>query len=97
MEPTTPGNRGFIEGRFYNAITVLLAIVVTFNVSFATVTHWKTFDWLGKFLGIVLLLNLVIVPLTMIIRLSKGEKPKPDMLVQTAYIWVMLATMLFNR
>jgi len=97
MEPTTSGNRGFIEGRFYNAITVLLAIVATFNVSFATVTHWKTFDWLGKFLGIVLLLNLVIVPLTMTIRLSKGEKPKPDMLVQTAYIWVMLATLLFNR
>lgn len=97
MEPTTPGNRGFIEGRFYNAITILLASVVTFNVNFAIVTHWKTFDWLGKFLGIALLLNLVVVPLMMIMRLSKGEKPKPEMLVQTAYIWVRLATMRFNR
>jgi hypothetical protein len=97
MEPTTPGNRGFMEGRFYNAIMILFALLVTVNVSFTILRHWKTYDWLGKCLGIALLLNLVIVPLTMIIRLSKGEKPKPEMLVQTAYIWVMLATMLFNR
>ena len=86
-----------MEGRFYNAIIVLFALLVTVNVSFTIVRHWKTYDWIGQFLGIALLLNLAIVPLAMIIRFRKREKPKVDMLVQTAYIWVMLATMLFNR
>jgi len=40
---------------------------------------------------------LVIVPVTIIIKRKKGIATKPDMLVQTAYIWVLLATMLFNR
>jgi hypothetical protein len=97
MEALTPGNRGFIAGPFYNALTILLAFLVTIDVSFAIVTHWKTYDWLGKFLGIVLLLNMAIVPLTTIIKLRKGEKAKPEMLVQTAYIWLLLATILFNR
>jgi hypothetical protein len=97
METSTPGKRGLIAGRFNNPITILLAVVVTIDVSLTIARHWKTYDWLGRFLGIVLLLNLVIVPLTIVIKSSKGEKPKPDMLVQTAYIWVLLATMLFSR
>jgi hypothetical protein len=71
--------------------------VVTIDVSLAIVRHWKTYDSLGKFLGIVLLLNLVIVPLTRTIKFRRGEKPKPEILVQTAYIWLLLATLLFNR
>jgi hypothetical protein len=89
-------NQGFF-GRFNNAITILLAIVVTIDVSLTIARHWKTYDWLGKFLGIVLLLNLAIVPLTRIIKFRKGEKPKPEILVQTAYLWLLLATLLFNR
>jgi hypothetical protein len=42
-----------------------------------------------------------IVPLATIMKLRKGEKAKPDVLVQTAYInaylLVMLATILFTR
>jgi hypothetical protein len=97
MEPSTPENRGFIAGPFNNALTILLAFAVTIDVGLAIVTHWKTYDWLGKFLGIVLLLNLVIVPLARTIKFRRGEKPKPEILVQTAYIWVLLATMLFTR
>ena len=101
MEPSTPGNRGLIAGPFYNAVTILLAFVVTIGVSLAIAKHWKTYDWLGKSLGIVFLLNLAIVPLATIMKLRKGEKAKPDVLVQTAYInaylWVMLATILFTR
>lgn len=101
MEPSTPANRRFVAGPFYNGVTILLAIVVTMGVSLAIAKHWKTYDWLSKSLGIVFLLNLAIVPLATIVKLRKGEKAKPDILVQTAYInayiWVMLATMLFTR
>lgn len=101
MEPSTPENRSLIAGPFYNAVTILLALVVTIGVSLTIAKHWKTYDWLGKSLGIVFLLNLAIVPLATIMKLRKGEKAKPDVLVQTAYInaylWVMLATILFTR
>ena len=97
MEKIELGNQGFFEGRFNNSLTILLAIVVTLDVSLAIARHWKTYDWLGKFLGIVLLLNLAIVPLTRIIKSRKREKPKPEKLIQTAYIWLLLATILFNR
>lgn len=96
MEPSTPANQGFIAGRSYKILTTFLAFAVTTDVSLVIVRHWKTYDWLGKFLGIVLLLNLLIVFLTRTIKLGKEEKRKPEML-QTAYIWLLLATMLFNR
>jgi hypothetical protein len=52
--------------------------------------------WIKKLLAIALLLNLAIGPLA-IIRLRKGLTAKPDMPVQVAYIWLLLATMLFNQ
>jgi hypothetical protein len=97
MEPSTQGNQGFIAGCHHNVLTTLLAFVVTIDVGLVIVRHWKTYDWLGKFLSIVLLLNLVIVPVTRTIKFRRGEKPKPEILVQTAYIWLLLATLLFNR
>lgn len=90
-------NQDFPQSRFYKATTVLLAIIVTVAVSLTIAGHWKTYDWISKFLAFSLLLNLAIVPLTMVVKLIKGEKAKSDILVQTAYIWVLLATMLFNR
>ena len=97
MEPTIPANRGFLESRFYHAITILLAVVVTIAICLTIAGQWKTYEWIKKLLAIALFLNLATVPLAMIIKLSKDKKTKPDMLVQTAYIWLLLATILFNR
>jgi drug/metabolite transporter (DMT)-like permease len=97
MEPATPVNQDYLKGRFYNAVTVLLALVVSVDVCYKIARHWPTYDGISKLLAIALLLNLAIVPLLLIVKLSKGQEAKPDMLVQTAYIWVMLATMLFSR
>ena len=98
MEPTIPENRGFLESRFYRATTILLAVVVTIDVCLAIAFHWRTYDWIKKFLALVLVSNLVIVPVTIIINLrKKGIATKPDISVQTAYIWLLLATLLFNR
>jgi hypothetical protein len=38
--------------------TDCLAAVVTADVCIAIITHWKNYDLLGRFLGIVLTLNL---------------------------------------
>jgi hypothetical protein len=97
MESTGSGKQSFLKGRFYNAITVLLAFIVTIDVCLAIAAHWRTSDSISKFLGVVLILNLLIAPLNVIIRSRRGEKATPDMLVRTAYIWLLLATILFNR
>lgn len=92
-----PENRGLLESRSYTAITILLAVAVTIDVCLAIAFHWRTYDWIKKFLALALVSNLVIVPVTIIIKRKKGIATKPDILVTTSYIWLLLATMLFNR
>jgi hypothetical protein len=86
MEPTQSGNQGFIEGRVYNALTILVATVVSLAVCITIAGQWKTYDWIKKLLAVALLLNLAIGPLVIIMRLRKGLlTAKPDMPVQVAY------------
>lgn len=74
---------------------MFIAICVSFIVCLAIIQHWKSFDWTSKFLAISLLV--LLLPL----RLSRGEKHwlvKPDAPSPfEAYIWVMIATVLFSR
>jgi uncharacterized membrane protein YbhN (UPF0104 family) len=70
---------------------------VTFAVALTIAGHWKTYDWINKFLAAALLLNLGTVPLAIIMRLRKGQTAKTDISVQLAYVWLLLATILFNR
>lgn len=97
MGAAIPVNPSLLESRSYRAITILLAVAVTIDVCLAIAFHWRTYDWIKKFLALVLVANLVIVPVTIIIKRKKGIATKPDMLVTTAYIWLLLATLLFNR
>ena len=97
MEQTKPENQGVLEGRFNKAVTMLLAIVGTLAVCVTIVVQWGTYDWIKKVLAVGLLLNLASVPLTIIIKGRKGITEKPDRWIQTAYIWLILATILFNR
>ena len=97
MEPTTPVKEDFLKSRLYKVTTILLAVVVTIGVCLAIASHWKTYDWLGKFLGIVLVLNLLAVPFAVIKGMRRGVPARPEMLIRTAYVWLLLATLLFNR
>jgi hypothetical protein len=97
MEPATPAKEDFLKSRFYKGTTILIAIVVTIGVCFTIASHWRTYDWISKFLGIVLVFNLLVGPLPVIKRMRKGETARPEMLLQTAYIWLLLATLLFTR
>ncbi len=97
MEQTKSGTQDFLEGRFNNVVTVLLAIVVTLVVCLTIAGQWKTYDWIKKLMALALVFNLAVVPLAIIMNLRKGRTAKPDMSVQGAYIWLLLATLLFNR
>jgi len=97
MEQIKSGTQDFLEGRFNNVVTVLLAIVVTLVVCLTIAGQWKTYDWIKKLMALALVSNLVIVPLAIIMNLRKGGTAKPDMSVQGAYLWLLLATLLFNR
>jgi len=98
MEQTKPENQGILEGRFNKTVTVLLTIVAALAVCLTIVLHWRTYDWINKFLAVGLLLNLANVLLTIIVKRRKGITAKPDRWVQTAaYISLILAILLFNR
>lgn len=97
MEQTKSWLQDFIEGRFNNVVTILLAVVVTLVVCLTIAGQWKTYDWIKKLMALALVSNLAIVPLAIIVNLRKGRTVKPDMSVQGAYLWLLLATLLFNR
>jgi hypothetical protein len=97
MQLTTPADRKSTEGRFYESITAFLAIVVTINIVLAIAGHWRTYDWIKEFLAVVLVLHLVTVPLTIFLKTRRGITANPNLWVRTAYLWLLLATMLFNR
>jgi hypothetical protein len=97
MELTKSGTDGFLEGRFNNMVSVLLAIVVTLVVCSTIADQWKTYDWIKKLMALALVANLVLVPLPIIKNLRKRVTAKPDMSIQSAYLWLLLATLLFNR
>ena len=78
-------------------VTILLAIVVTLVVCLTIADQWKTYDWIKKLMALALVFNFAVVPLPIIKNLRKGATAKPDMSVQSAYFWLLLATLLFNR
>lgn len=97
MEQTRSGTDDFLEGRFNNMVSILLAIVVTLVVCLTIAGQWKTYDWIKKLMALALVSNLAVVPLPIIKNLRKRTTAKPDMSVQIAYFWLLLATLLFNR
>lgn len=97
MEQIKPENQDSLERRFNKAGTLLLALVGTLAVCLTIVLHWRTYDWINKLLAVVLLLNLARVPLMLSIKGTKEITTRPETWLQTAYVWIILATILFNR
>jgi len=73
MEQPKSGTQDFLEGRFYNVVTIFLAIVVTLVVCFTITGQWKTYDWIKKLMALALVSNLAVVPVPIIMNLPKGE------------------------
>lgn len=85
------------QPRPFNAGTIFLAIVVTIDVFIAVVTHWNNYDWMGKVVGSVLMLSTGIGLFLVLKKPGEGEKNRRVSFVTLAYIWLLLATILFNR
>ena len=94
MEPAISKKQN-VPGSQMHAVNILFAVTVTFLVGIAVVTHWRTYDWLSKLVGAVLLLSLLMVGLPVVIR--KKDKMDHDSLVFMAYNWLLLATILFSH
>jgi len=77
--------------------TNLLPVVVTADVCLAIITHWKNYDWPGRFLAVVLMLNLGVALLLVFKKPREGERNRRVTYVSLAYSSSLLATLLFNR
>jgi hypothetical protein len=94
MEPEITPEQG-IQGPFANWVTVLFAFIATANVCTRIAIRWGSFDWLSKFLAVVLLLSLVVIPVCTTWSRKGGKKVGFLQFVQFAYIWLLLATWVF--
>jgi len=63
MEQTKSRTQAFLEGRFYNVVTILLAAVVTLVVCLTIAGQWKSYDWIKKLMALALVFNLAVARL----------------------------------
>jgi hypothetical protein len=75
----------------------LLPVVVTADVCLAIITHWTNYDWLGRFLAVILMLNLGVALLLVFKKPREGARNRRITYVSLAYGSLLLATLLFNR
>jgi hypothetical protein len=97
MEPEKTQDQDFGTPRFARVTSVLLPIVAACSVSLSIVLHWRAYDLISKFLGLVLLFNLGIGLWAIFTQAGKDEKQRLAFMAQIAYTSLLLATILFNR
>ena len=91
MEPARPENQGPLMQSLSKVSTNLLPVVVTADVCLAIITHWKNYDWLGRFLAVVLMLNLGMALLLVFKKPREGERNRRVTYVSLAYGSLLLA------
>jgi hypothetical protein len=77
-------------------VSKTLAVVVTADVCIAIATHWKSYDLIGKFVGIVLLVSLAVGLRSVFMKPREGERYPGVSFAVIACSWLLLATFLFN-
>lgn len=103
MEPIASIESNAAKSKWLNPATLGVAILTTLDVCLTVFLRWKTFGWIYRFLCSVFLAVLLAAPLIGILhekRARAGKKvtphhPADDLL--TAYLWLLLATLLFGR
>jgi hypothetical protein len=76
--------------------TFLLGTVVTANILIHILLRWKSYDWLGKSLCVVLMSNLALMLVQVFLEIKGKRKLQPDTLMLFSYISLMLTTSVFN-
>jgi hypothetical protein len=97
VEPETPQKQDFGSPLVARVNTVLIPIVATLAVGVTVALHWRAYDRISKFLGLVLLLNLGIGLWLTFQKTRQAKKVGSVSLAQIAYTSLLLATILFTR
>jgi hypothetical protein len=77
--------------------TIFLGAVVTFDIFIKILSQWKSYDWLGRSLSVVLLANLAVLLVEAFLGMKGKRKLQPDVLLLFCYMCLMLATSVFNH
>lgn len=75
-------------------VSIFMAVSGTFLVVVGVVVHWTSYNSLRKGLAVVLLLNLFVR--SVLARKIVEKHRNPEIIIQQAYGWLILATALFG-
>jgi hypothetical protein len=73
---------------------MLLAVSTTLVVGLEVGRHWGSYGWFNKFIGVILVVSLLGSLLELV---RKKEKIAVEVFVTSAYMCLMLATILFGH
>jgi len=93
MESAVPEKQNVAESKFH-AVNILLAVSTTLVVGLEVSRHWGSYGWFNKFIGVILVLNLLGSLLELV---RKKEKIAVEALITSTYMCLMLATILFGH
>jgi predicted membrane channel-forming protein YqfA (hemolysin III family) len=91
---SVPAEKQNIAKSQFSGANVLLAVSTTLVVGLELATHWGSYGWFNKFVGVILVLSLLGSLLELI---KKKEKIDFQGFVTLAYMWLVLATILFGH
>jgi hypothetical protein len=93
MESAAPEKQNVAKSQIH-AVNILLASSTTLVVGLAVGRHWGSYGRFNKFIGVILVLNLLLSLLELV---RKKEKIAVEGVITSAYMCLMLATILFGH
>jgi hypothetical protein len=91
---SVPAEKQTVAKSPFHAPNILLAVSTTGVVGLELATHWGSYGWFNKAVGVILVLSLLTSLLELI---SKKERINLQGFVTLAYMWLVLATILFGH
>lgn len=91
---SVPAEKQNIAKSQIHTVNMLIAVSTTLVVGLEVAKHWESYGWFNKFVGVILVLNLL-GSLFELIR--KKGKIDIQLFVTIAYLCLMLATILFGH
>ena len=91
---SVPAEKQNIAKSQIHTVNMLIAVSTTLVVGLEVAKHWGSYGWFNKFVGMILVLSLLGSLLELV---RKKEKIDVQGFVTTAYMCLMLATILFGH
>ena len=99
VESATPNTQDVLKPQATVAFTLLWALLAIISTSVAIVGHWSTYRWMDRALAVAFILTLLF-PLSLVFSRKGRMKVFGAAAINSmglGYIWVFMATLLFNR